>query len=67
MADYDRLLRRAMKKRADGSLHLDTCFNARVNSKMYSCQPDCTEAQRLIEKHEYKRTGKTQVAVRRVR
>jgi hypothetical protein len=41
-------LSRSMKSRANGTLHLDSCRNARVNASWFECQKECTHAQILL-------------------
>lgn len=48
IAGYQRALSKAMKPRADGGRHLDTCRNARVNSQWFRCQDECTDAQVML-------------------
>ena len=38
----------SMKSRANGTRHLDSCRNARVNATWFPCQDECTDAQTLI-------------------
>lgn len=38
-------LSRAMLPRANGSRHLESCRNARVNSQWFECSKDCSRAQ----------------------
>jgi hypothetical protein len=41
-------LDRSMKARANGTQHLDSCRNARVNASWFACQRECTYAQILL-------------------
>lgn len=66
IGSFHKALHKAMKPRANGTMHLDTCRNARVNSQWFPCQDECTEAQALLERWK-PRTGQKQAAVRRIR
>lgn len=48
MAGLRRYLYRSMKPRANGTRHLDSCRNARVNATWFECQKECTHAQTLL-------------------
>jgi hypothetical protein len=45
VAALRRWLYRSMKPRANGTRHLDSCRNARVNASWFECQKECTDAQ----------------------
>lgn len=48
MAGLRRYLYRSMKPRANGTRHLDSCRNARVNATWFECQKECLDAQMLL-------------------
>lgn len=48
IAGFRLMLWRAMKPRANGTRHLDSCRNARINATWFACQPECEQAQILL-------------------
>lgn len=45
---YHRVLRKAMRSRANGTRHLDSCRNVHVNASWYPCSDPCREAQDVL-------------------